>query len=144
MTICNGSSITLTASGGATDLWTTGQTSASISVSPNETTTYTVTAYNSAGDNSDTDQVVVTVNALPNVNVGADRTINSGETIELVAFGADSYVWSNGTNGPSLIVSPTETTTYSVTGTTNGCEGTDSVTVVVESPEPESVTAYAG
>lgn len=65
VTICSGQSTTLTASGGDTYLWSTGETTPSITVSPTSTTTYTVTATTSCG--SDTDAAVVTVRALPAV-----------------------------------------------------------------------------
>ena len=40
--VCSGSSTTLTASGGSSYLWNTGETTTSITVSPTDTTTYTV------------------------------------------------------------------------------------------------------
>src|SRR5690606_30774029 len=56
-TICEGSSTTLTATGGSTYEWSTGETTASITVSPDNTTSYTVTAFDATGTNSDTDDV---------------------------------------------------------------------------------------
>ncbi|MCB0383478.1 MAG: hypothetical protein KDD05_09350, partial [Psychroserpens sp.] len=82
--ICQGQSITLTASGGTSYLWNTGQTSESITVNPNTTTTYSVQAIQN-GCNSELDEVVVTVNPLPNVDAGLDVTINYGESYELTA-----------------------------------------------------------
>ncbi|HTO17117.1 MAG TPA: hypothetical protein VLZ83_15205, partial [Edaphocola sp.] len=41
VSICQGASTTLTATGGSTYLWSTGETTASITVSPEQTTTYT-------------------------------------------------------------------------------------------------------
>ena len=139
--ICNGESITLTASGGVTYLWNTGETTASINVSPNATTTYTVTAYNTAQTVSDTDSVIVTVNELPNTNAGSDVSINEGESTTLTATGADSYLWSTGETTSTISVSPNSSTTYTVTGFSNGCETTSSVTVTVNI---ENVTADAG
>jgi hypothetical protein len=85
VSICNGSSTTLTATGGSTYLWSTGATTASISVSPTTTTTYTVTAYDATGTNSDTDDVTVTVNAIPVANAGTDVSTCQGTSVTLSA-----------------------------------------------------------
>jgi hypothetical protein len=45
-----------------------------------------------------------------------------------------TYLWSNGATTPTIDVSPTSTTTYTCTVTTNGVSCTDSVTVVVSQP----------
>ncbi|MEO5789698.1 T9SS type A sorting domain-containing protein, partial [Gelidibacter sp.] len=140
--ICAGTSTTLTASGGSTYLWSTGAKTASITVSPNQTTTYTVTAYDSTGKNSDTDEVKVTVNALPRVDAGSNVTINSGESTTLTATGGTTYKWSTGATTTSITVRPTASQTYTVTGTSNGCEATDTVRVTVVNPV--GVTADAG
>ncbi|WP_084647766.1 Ig-like domain-containing protein [Gelidibacter mesophilus] len=129
--MCNGESITLTATGGASYKWNTGETAASITVNPKATTTYTVTAYDSTGTNSDSDDVKVTVNPLPKVNAGNDITIKLGESTTLTATGATTYSWNTKASGESITVSPKATTTYTVTGISNGCEATDSVKVIV-------------
>ncbi len=59
VSICSGESITLTANGGDSYLWSTGETTASITVSPTETTIYTVTVSN--GNSIDVDDVTVIV-----------------------------------------------------------------------------------
>ncbi|WP_353777530.1 T9SS type A sorting domain-containing protein [Winogradskyella sp. 3972H.M.0a.05] len=138
-TICDGESITLTASGGTDYLWNTGATTQSIEVSPNSTTTYSVEV--STNDCSDTDEVIVTVNPSPNVSAGNNVTILQGESTTLTASGATTYQWNTGATDESIDVSPTETTTYTVTGTTNGCSDEATVTVTVETVE---VTANAG
>src|SRR5690606_8933591 len=139
--ICEGTGTTLTATGGSSYEWSNGATTASIDVSPSATTTYTVTAYDAAGNNSDTDDVVVTVNPIPDVHAGNSVTINSGESTTLNASGASSYLWNTGETSQSITISPAQTTTYTVTGDLNGCEGTDSVTVTVIE---ETVVADAG
>jgi hypothetical protein len=45
-----------------------------------------------------------------------------------------SHAWSNGATTPTISVSPTSTTTYTCTITTNGVSCTDEVTVVVSQP----------
>ncbi len=63
-TLCQGASITLTATGGASYLWSTGATSSSITVSPNTTTTYTVLITNADGC-SETKSATITVKEIP-------------------------------------------------------------------------------
>ncbi|WP_405571287.1 Ig-like domain-containing protein [Winogradskyella sp. Asnod2-B02-A] len=129
--ICAGESVTLNASGGANYSWNTGGTSASITLSPTVTTTYTVTVSDDFG-NSDSDSVTVTVNELPNLTVSDNITIFEGESTNLIADGAVTYLWNTGETSGSIDVSPAETTNYSVTGfSTNGCQNTNVVTVTV-------------
>lgn len=60
--VCEGEAITLTASGGATYLWSNG--SATASIAPTTSGTYTVTVSNNCGD-TDTEDIAVTVNPAP-------------------------------------------------------------------------------
>ncbi|MDO7854674.1 T9SS type A sorting domain-containing protein [Hymenobacter sp. CA1UV-4] len=148
--ICSGSSVQLTASGGATYSWSpsTGLSSSTIAnpvASPTTSTIYTVTATSAAGC-TNTAQVTVTVRATPAVSVSPTApSICAGTSVTLAATGAQSYQWSptTGLNNPfaaNPIASPTQTTTYTVTGTSNGCTSTSQVTVTVENPP----TANAG
>ena len=74
--ICEGESITLNASGTGTFLWSTGETTSSIVVTPAGTETYSLTASSSCGNASD--NVTVTVN-IPVAPVITDNggTLNS-------------------------------------------------------------------
>ncbi|WP_299100127.1 Ig-like domain-containing protein [uncultured Winogradskyella sp.] len=131
LSICAGETVTLTASGGTTYQWSNGEIGASITVNPIEDTTYTVTATDDYG-NSDSDDITVTVNELPSINVGDDVLINEGESTTLVANGADTYLWNTGENTNEIIVTPAVTTTYSVTGySIEGCEITEQIVVTV-------------
>lgn len=145
---CAGSSVGLSASGGTTYSWSpaTGLSATNVAnptASPAATTIYTVTVTNANGC-SDTDDVTVTVNALPNVSGGANQTFCIGGSAQLSASGAVSYIWSpaSGLSSTSIsnpLASPGTTTTYTVTGTdANGCSNTSTVTVNVS-----SVTASA-
>jgi gliding motility-associated-like protein len=127
--ICAGQSVNLTASGATSYSWDNGITDG-VPFSPLSSGTYTVTG---TGANSciNTDQVTITVNPLPNVNAGADKTVCTGQSITLSATGGSSYVWDNGvTNGVSFV--PNTTTIFTVTGTdANNCQNTDEVLVTV-------------
>ena len=57
--------------------------------------------------------------------------ICTGESVTLTAFGYDSYLWDNGATTESITVSPTTTTTYSVSCTANGVTEVNTSTVTV-------------
>ena len=133
--------MTLTASGGSSYTWNTGATTASITVNPTSTQTYTVTVTD--GTSSATDDVIVTVNQV-NANAGLDFTIDYGESVTLTANGGDSYLWSNGETTKSIRVTPSITTDYRVKVTKNGCEDTDTVQVKVNNSVLGAVVANAG
>ncbi|MDX1651385.1 MAG: T9SS type A sorting domain-containing protein [Brumimicrobium sp.] len=133
-TICEGDVTVLTATGADTYAWDNGLgTGATQNVSPNSTTTYTVTGEITATGCSNTAQVTVNVNLQPVVDAGTDQEICDGESVTINASGADSYSWDNGLgSGPSHTVSPSTTTTYTVTGTDqNNCSNTDEIIVTV-------------
>lgn len=212
ITIQNGQSATLSATGGDTYLWSTGETSSSISVMPGSSSTYTVTATDANGcsasdevtvsiglpvstqitastqafclggsaalslttsggtgnftyswlsaapgfsSNADSvivsptettqyfvvvsdgfssavDSVEITVYPLPQADAGADTSILLGESTVLQASGADSFLWSTGETTSAILVSPSQTATYTVqVSDQNGCSSSDLVTVVV-------------
>lgn len=129
--ICIGDSYSLTATGGTSYVWNTLGSGANQTVSPTTTTTYEVTGTDGNGCEN-TDQVEITVNALPTVDAGSDQTTCAGTAVTLTATGASNYNWNTLGAGASQVVSPTSNTTYEVTGTdANGCENNDQVTVNV-------------
>ncbi len=130
--ICAGASATLTASGATSYVWNTGATGSTLIVSPTATTTYTVTGTDGSDCTSQA-SVSVTVNPLPTVSATTSATaICAGASATLTVSGAMSYVWNTGATGSTLVVSPTNTTTYTVTGTDgSGCTSQASVSVTV-------------
>lgn len=131
--ICAGSQQTLTAVPSLPNgsfSWSTNETSSSIQVAPNQTTTYTVT-YTLNGCTSLVSNALVTVNPLPNVQAGIDQSICVGSSVTLTATGANSLVWNNNVSN-GIAFTPTNTQTYTVIGTDlNGCINTDQVIVTV-------------
>jgi gliding motility-associated-like protein/uncharacterized repeat protein (TIGR01451 family) len=133
--ICSGgSSVILNALGGTSYLWNTGQTTASITVSPSFTTTYTVTISNASGCSA-VDEVVVNVGASQFGSITSDLTVCPGGSANLTASGGSSYVWSTGSTTPTITVAPAATTTYFVTITSAfGCTDVEDVVVSVVTP----------
>lgn len=134
-TICSGTTITLTATGGDNYVWNNGSNSASQQVTPMTTTTYTVTVSNGFGcENSD--DVAITVVQTPIANAGSNQMICYGETIQLNASGGGTYQWSNSPTLSNINIynpfaSPLVTTTYYLTVSNGNCYHTDSIMITV-------------
>ncbi|MBI4647730.1 MAG: gliding motility-associated C-terminal domain-containing protein [Bacteroidia bacterium] len=138
--ICLGENVTLIASGGSAYLWSTGETSNTLTVSPAVTAIYYVTV--SSSGCSAVDNVTVTVNPLPTANAGANQTICENETATLTATGGTSYYWSTQSVTGTITVSPAGTTVYYVTVTDNNtCTDVDTVIVIVNPAVNASITA---
>lgn len=151
--ICLGGSVVLIASGADTYSWyptngldtTKGST---VTARPLTTTTYTITGYLKGCIATKTVTVIVsqqppTINIIP-----ANPTICAKGSVYIMASGATNYNWfpSTGLNtdtGSTIIASPRTTTTYTVTGITNGCSNSMSVTVIVK-PAPLVTTTLTG
>jgi len=128
--VCPGNNSILTASGGTNYTWSTSGTGTSITVNPTSTTTYSVTGTDANGC-SNTADINVTVLPGPVVTT-TGATICEGETANITASGATNYVWDNSMTGSSINVSPTSTTTYTVSGTDgSGCTGIATAIVTV-------------
>lgn len=130
--ICLGESSTISVSSSGTYNWSNGLgTGATKTVSPTTNTTYQIIGTDNNGC-KDTLNLNVTVNNLPNISIdGSD--VCFGQSSTLTASGASNYVWGNGLGStPSISVSPTTQTVYSVTGTDgNNCSNTDTYTVSI-------------
>jgi hypothetical protein len=126
-TSCPGKSITLTASGAASYVWTGGITNG-VPFSAPVTTTYTVTGANACGNG--TAAITITVTALPVVAITSHSLICSQNVVTLTAAGAPNYTWQpGGMNTATVTVSPYSTTVYTVTASDGTCQGVASVTV---------------
>lgn len=129
--ICEGTGVTLVASGGENYLWSTGETTATIYVSPETTTIYSVTVSNAEETLSDFVESIITVSELPELNIGDDYVIVGGESVTITATGAQFYEWNTGATTAQITVAPLQTTTYRVYGTNNACRAIKEITVNV-------------
>lgn len=100
-TICPGGSITLTASGGSTYVWSTGATSSSINVT--SAGTYTVQSVNGCGT-ATSSPVTVSELTLPTVQVSGGGNLCAGDSLLLTATGGSNFVWSTGATSAAIYV----------------------------------------
>lgn len=150
-TACSGGCVNVSASGSSgippyTYAWSPniGTGPGPHSVCPSTSTIYTVTITDSQG-NSASSTGVVTIGGSLTVSAGTDQYMCAGSSVNLTASGGTSYTWSPSTGlscttCQNPVASPTTTTTYTVTATSGGCTGTDSVTVYITSPPSISFT----
>lgn len=148
LNICSGNTATISASGANTFTWSTGSNSTTIFVNPVATTIYTVSGTNTVNCTS-SQTIVLGVYQNPTLSINSNTNlICIGSSATLSVNGANTYTWNQGSNASTIVVSPTITTSYSVTGTNaNGCVGTSvytqSVTVcsfITERNENNSTT----
>jgi hypothetical protein len=132
--LCIGSTATVSASGALNYTWTAIQTGSSIIVSPTTTTLYYVTGTYSNGCER-YQSLSLVVNPNPSISVVPSSTsICIGEAISISANFAQSYTFNTTTFTSSLIISPTTTGPYVVSGKdSNGCSGQTSFQMLVNS-----------
>jgi hypothetical protein len=136
--VCTGTTAVLSIANatvpGVTYSWSSNSGSGSTSnVTPTVTTTYFASAVTNSTGCSSTGSLALTVNISTFV-VSSPTAICRGSSAVFVASGAaNSYNWNvaGGNNTPSITVSPTLTSNYSVTGITGNCSSTLSVPLIV-------------
>ncbi len=127
---CNGSQITLSATGATTYIWTPNIVNGS-TFSPTISQNYTVTGFDANGCSS-WDQVAVIAQNV-NLNAGQDLFLCPGDSAQLNATGYPGIQWSGGisNNVPFL---PNQTQIYIASASNaNGCTDSDTVSVIVNS-----------
>jgi gliding motility-associated-like protein len=131
--ICADDTILLDANITGYDLvWQDGSTNSEYLVST--AGTYWVTA--NSNECSYTDSVTITIDPDPILSIAGDNEICEGQTIELVASGANTYIWSNGQTTPFATISSEGTYQVNGTNTQTGCSG-EATFSVTQSPLPE-------
>lgn len=142
LTFCQGGSVQLTASTGTAYTWSNGATTQSINVTTGGS--YTVTVNNGSGCSNTSAPTVVTVNALPSLNLTAAPYTRLfpgiSTTLSANATNAISYAWyKNGTmlpgaTGPTLPITIDDLGAYSVTvAAAGGCSNSSAVVSISDS-----------
>ena len=126
--VCAGNQVTLTGGGATTYAWTGGVTNG-IPFSPTTSGVYTVTG--TANGCSNTAMVTLVVSNSPTVSAVASSTsICVGTSVTLTGLGATTYTYTNGVTN-NVPFTPTTTAVYVISGTANGCVGTNTIQIVV-------------
>lgn len=126
ITACGSATIDAFAPGSTYD-WSTGDTTASITVNTSGTYWVDVLDQNNCPSS---DTINVTINPFPVVDLGQDDTLCQGESLVLDAQNAGAtYQWN--TNATTQQITVSATGDYSVTVTNNGCASSDTVAIQV-------------
>lgn len=110
----------------------------------------TLEVTNAFGTTATTSNNYITVNGAPVVTASANNlVICAGQTANLIASGASSYSWSpsgtlNNATNASVIATPTQTTTYAVSGTTLCGSSNTEITITVNSNPAIPVITQSG
>ena len=143
--LCEGSSTRVSARGTDTYMWSpsTGLNNVALAqptANPSVTTNYRVIGTDDIGCFADTGYVLIQVFPLPTVNAGEDKTINVGQSLELIpdiSSDVNKVVWSP-TSGifrnsyPGISIKPNESTEYTVEVSNPGsCMARDRISVYV-------------
>ena len=128
LTICDGESATLTATGGVTYNWLAPISAAGAiqTVSPSITTVYTVDGVDAAGC-AGSDQITVNVNPLPTATISGTTTVCEGDPAPTITFtganGTAPYTFTYNINGGGNLTIVSTGNTATVTAPT-GTSGT--------------------
>ncbi|HMQ46762.1 MAG TPA: T9SS type A sorting domain-containing protein [Saprospiraceae bacterium] len=137
-TICPGVGVNLEVSSGDSFLWSTGDTTAAITVFPDASTNYNVMVTDGFGC-AYVLSTFVSVAGDAGLFISPDQTICAGESASLFASGGILFHWNTGEITNTITVTPTQTTTYTAFYTTSqGCEFEKTTTVTVY-PQPDIV-----
>jgi gliding motility-associated-like protein len=150
VSICEGSSVLLTAQGdGTTYNWSgpAGVMSSGMIISvPDATLINSGTYYLVSGNAQNcfsTDSVEVLVQVNPVAGITGPDSICAGEEVNLIASGGQDYDWNSGETGASLSDFPPVTTAYEVVVTQGECNDT-ATWIVLVNPLPEITIGGAG
>ena len=126
LTICQGDSAVLTATGANNIIWNNNDVSNGIPFFPLNSGYVTAFATSSNGCLA-SDSVLLTINPAPIIDAGPDLFTCPGDSVTLFATGANNLIWNGNIQNDTTFV-PIANATYVVSGNdTLGCVGSDTL-----------------
>ncbi|MCR5569119.1 MAG: gliding motility-associated C-terminal domain-containing protein [Paludibacteraceae bacterium] len=128
--VCKGTSTVIYATGANSYEWQDGSTGDAYVSTPETNDVYKVIG--TLDGCSDELSIPITVQVAPVIWADGLKPICEGDALDLVAMGASTYEWSDGTTTAHFQAAPLDDITYTLTGTAeNGCSTTIQVPVTV-------------
>jgi hypothetical protein len=128
LTVCQGDSAVLTATGSPNIIWNNNDVSNGIPFYPLNSGYITAFATSANGCLA-SDSVLLTVNPAPSIDAGQDFYTCPGDSITLLASGGNNLIW-NGSIANDTTFVPNASATYVVSGESSlGCIGSDTLQV---------------
>jgi hypothetical protein len=132
LSVCQGNTIILLASGATSYTWSNG-ISNGLSFTPTLTTTYSVSGQNNCGTATNT--ITVSVVPLPVLTVSISQSlVCAGSTVVLIGSGASTYTWSGGVTNATAFT-PSASNTYTLSGS-NACGNTTATAFITVNALP--------
>jgi subtilisin-like proprotein convertase family protein len=135
---CVGNDVNIYAGEFESYLWSTDENTPSISFTPIYSGTFPFAVTITDGNGcQNSDEIVVDVHELPEIELGEDLIICHNEIVTLQAGNFSEYMWSNNSSDSYIVVNANELQPgsyyYSVTVTdSNGCSASDEINVYIE------------
>ncbi|NCC98866.1 MAG: gliding motility-associated C-terminal domain-containing protein, partial [Bacteroidia bacterium] len=129
--ICEGSTAILSASGAASYIWNGIITGANYQAVITKDSVFTVVGTDINNCRSSASTTVLRL-SIPELSYTGETTVCYGEKVILQADGANAYQWHDGTINSNYVATPEYSTTYSFTGTTQGCSAQITIPIVVK------------
>jgi PKD repeat protein len=132
--VCSGTPVIVSVTGASAYTWSPSGSGNTSTLTPSSTTVYTVTGSNGSCTGT---AASFTINVTPTPTTGVTATstnICAGQTVTLTASGGANYAWQPGAFTTTMVVvSPTTTTVYTVTGINGACSSTQTISINVNS-----------
>ncbi|MDP1802161.1 MAG: gliding motility-associated C-terminal domain-containing protein [Bacteroidota bacterium] len=132
--ICKGQNALMTASGATNYTWNPTALTASQSVNPNVSTTYSVVGKDANGC-INTETVFINVLIQPTLNITGSPTVCLGNILTLTATGGIDYNWNTGDTTNVILIEPEANTIYTLNSGISPCNSSTIFAVTVYTPQ---------